>query len=57
MPYIPPMKPKPVVTAWEMALIVGLGIPGLYLVINTFFGAMPLIERLGAVICHHLFGI
>ena len=57
MLYEPKFKPKPVVTRLEIAAIIVLGVPGLWLLINTFFGAMPVIERLGQFICHHLFGI
>lgn len=57
MLYEPKFKPKPAVTRREIAAIIALGVPGLWLVINTFFASMPVMERLGAVICHHLFGI
>jgi hypothetical protein len=55
--YEPKFRPKPAVTPWEIAAIITLGVPGIWLLINTFFGAMPVMERLGAVICRHLFGI
>lgn len=57
MLYEPKFKPKPLIRPWEIALIIALGIPGIWLSIQVFFGSMPLIERLGAFICHHLFGI
>lgn len=55
--YEPPFRPKPVIRRWEVIAIIVLGVPSLWLLVNTFFGAMPVIERLGQFICHHLFGI
>ena len=57
MLYEPKCKPKPLVRPGEMALIVILGIPGIWLFIRVFFGSMPLVERFGAFVCHHVFGI
>ena len=54
MPDFQPAKP---VQAWEMAAIIVLGIPALYLGIQVFFGSMPLVERFGRFICQHFLGI
>lgn len=54
--YEPKTRPKPVIRPWEIAAIILLGVPSLWLLINTFFGAMPLVEQFGRFICHNLIG-
>jgi len=54
MPYVPP--PPRAAGFGEFCVGVLLGVPILWLGINTFFAAMPLAERFGQFVCHHLIG-
>lgn len=54
MPFLPPPKPMRV---WHLLLIFVVALGALNWGIPAYFGALPLVEEFGHVICHRFFGI